>query len=84
MRTGRNSSAPGGLSLDTIEAFSSKLLMTLQQFKMQESLSLGALYIFIFCSSFCASCTKRKQGNKIKRKERNKERSISELHQHDE
>jgi hypothetical protein len=32
--------------------------MTLQQFRMQASLSLGALYKFIFCSSFCASCIK--------------------------
>lgn len=55
MRTGRNSSAPGGFSFDAMEAFSSKLLITLQQLRMQTSLSLGALYILIFCSSFCAS-----------------------------
>jgi len=60
IRTGRNSSAPGGVSLDTIEAFRSKLLITLQQFRMQASLPLGALYMFIFCSSFCASYTKNK------------------------
>lgn len=55
MRTGRNSSAPGGFWFEAIEALSSKLLMTLQQLRIQTSLSLGALYILIFCSSFCAS-----------------------------
>lgn len=55
MRTGRNSSAPGGFSFEAIEAFISRLLITLQQLRMQTSLSLGALYMLIFCSSFWAS-----------------------------
>ena len=43
MRTGRKSSAPGGLASDAIETFNSKLLMTLQQLRMHVSLSLGDL-----------------------------------------
>lgn len=54
MRTGRKSSAPGGFSFAETEV--KRLLITLQQLRIHTSLSLGALYIFIFWSSFCASC----------------------------
>lgn len=68
MRTGRKSSAPGGLSLDEIEAFRSKLLITLQQLRIQTSLSLGALYILIFWSSFCASYKEKWNAEKVRKK----------------
>lgn len=52
IKTGRKSSAPGGLSFDAMETLSNKLLITRQQLRIHTSLSRGALYVLIFCSSF--------------------------------
>lgn len=53
-----------------MEALSSKLLITLQQLRMQTSLSLGALYILIFCNSFCASYINKRKLVTVRLQER--------------